>query len=97
MNILLLVDEVQNKSICLALAGTVQAGKGLNCLNATELLINNHRMKQGFIKASLVLLRHDKDIEILMKFGLGLGFSDMAAVFADVQLWFGVFLAAVID
>ena len=54
-------------------------------------------MQQWLIKACLVLLSHDKHIEILMEFSLGLGFPDMAAVFANVQLRFGVFLAAVDD
>ena len=53
-------------------------------------------MQQRLVKAGLILLRHNQDVEILVELRLGLGLSNVAAVPAHVQLGLGVLLVTIL-
>ena len=47
---------------------TVQSAQCLNCFYTTQFLINNHCMKQWFIKSSLIFLSYNQNISFVMKY-----------------------------
>ena len=77
LDIILGILEIQNKGTGLATSSTVQARECLNSSYITQFLIHIHSMKQRFIKAGLILFRHDKNIKVLMEFCFGLVFGNM--------------------
>ena len=96
LDILLRVDEVQDVSVVLPLADTVQARERLHGLHALELRIDDHRMQQWLIESGLVLVRHDQAVEVLVELLLRLQLGDVRAVGAHVQAGLRVLLVAVL-
>ena len=41
-----------------------QTRKGLDCLNAFQLLVNDHRMQQWLVKAGLILFSDDSTLKL---------------------------------
>ena len=64
LHVLGAVHEVQHEGIFLAGGGTVEAREGLHGLDATELLVHEHGVEQGLVKAGLVFFGHDEDVEL---------------------------------
>lgn len=96
LDVLRLVGEVQHEGILLAGSDTVEAGQGLDGLDAFEGLVHEHGMQQGLVKAGLVLLGHDEDLEILFEAVRQVPFRDLFAVYGGIELLFrpGAFLIA---
>ena len=95
LNILGGVGKVKDIGIGLSGADAVEAGERLHAFHATQLLVNDHGMKQRLVKSRLVFFRDNQHIEIVVKFGFGLILGDMAAVPADVEFRLGIILSAV--
>ena len=96
-DILFGIHEVKNESTFLTFADSIQTAQRLDGLDSAQSLIDYHRMKQRFIKTSLVLFSHYQHIEVIAELLLGLGFLDSRAVLTLVQARFGVIDTAILD
>lgn len=84
------VDEIDDEGIFLIRMAPVQAGKRLHCLDAAQLLVDNHGMQERLIKAGLIFLRNDNNVTLIMEDLFGLGFSNMIAFDIHVEASFCV-------
>ena len=85
------IHEVQNVSIFFSRPDAVQTAQRLHSLYIPKFLVNNHCMKQRFIKACLILLSNDQDIPLFMEHSLCLAFLHRMTVLINIHLAFSVF------
>ena len=75
-NVFCFIDKINDECILFIRMGTVQSAEGLNRFYTAQFLIDNHGMKQWFIKSGLVFFRYNQNISFVMEYLFCLCFID---------------------